>query len=379
MVTAVCNVFINSDIKFGFFKQTFPRVYAISDNWLINIRGKYRQKVQKYIQENLPNSKETCQFFSGLDDTNWAKSTGKMLEKSKYDYIYVFLEDHFLLKPLDHFQAVIQDMINSKIEYFAYSFFNIGLTVQSAEGLYPNYSQHFFSFEFSEKNLDYLKEHNSHFYPYSLTSVCRKKYFQKLLAIEKKALIKVPFLVQALMENCLFIYPKNRAFWFQINKLVSVLGIRFVCYPIASPFNLEKSLFDYGSKLLPLTVGGLKEELFANWDDDNKLSNSSLIKRGLYPLKFTLDTPSRALYSCPTQELRLKKGETITRQFYPDKSRLTSIPTKILKVVEGELQIVARNKIYYLKAGEELCCHANIPHTITAQKDSTVKSGVVYA
>ncbi len=195
MVTAVCNIFINSDFKFKLFKQTFSRVYNISDNWLVNIRGKYREDVANYIRENFGTSRKHCIFFSRLDSDDWAKSTRKMLESSKYDYVYVFLEDHFLLKPIDHFKEVIRDMIDSKIEYFAYSFFDIGLSVKSAEGLDPDYSKHFYSFQLSMDRLGYLKKVNRNFYPYSLVSICSKKYFEKLLRIEDKLLIKVPFFV----------------------------------------------------------------------------------------------------------------------------------------------------------------------------------------
>lgn len=367
MVTAICNVFINSDIKFELFKETFPRVYGISNNWLINIRGKYHENCIKYVQDNFPDFRENCHFFPNLYDNDWAKSTRAMLENSKYDYIYVFLEDHFLLKPLDYFKDVIRDMIDSKVEYFMYSAFNIGLSVHSAEGLYPDYSKYFFHFQFDEKNITYLKENNSQFYPYSSVSICTKKYFEKILTIENKLLLKVPFLLQAFMEKNFFTYPKNRVFWFGVNKLVSYFGIRFVIYPPSTPFNTEKSLFDCDSKLLPLKVGCLMEELFANWDDDNGISNSSLIKRGLYPKHFIIDSKKN--------EPPLKKsyhllcGKILKCQYYPDKPRITKIPLKYILVESGTLDIASSLENLSLSSGEYAWVAANIPHTITARED----------
>lgn len=370
MVTAVCNIFINSDSKFELFKQTFPRVYGVSDNWLINIRGKYREDVVEYIRENFSDSNRNCTFFSGLDDGDWAKSTRKILESSKYEYVYVFLEDHFLLKPIDHFKDVIRDMIDSKIECFAYSFFDIGLSVKSAEGLDSDYSKHFYSFQLSQDRLGYLKKANRNFYPYSLASVCSRKYFEKLLKVEDKFLIKVPFFIQVAMENVFFIYPRNRRFWSQLNRLFAPLRLRFVIYPPASPFNLERSLFDIEKELLPLRVGGLKEELFANWDDDNRLSNSSLIKRGLYPERLRVENqlvPKPA--DC--KEYTLAKDQSSQYQFCPDVSRIKNVPMKYIHVEKGSLEISSAKESFFLVEGGSVWIAANIPHTLFANENCT--------
>lgn len=370
MVTAVCNIFVNSDFKFELFKQTFPRVFDVSDNWLINIRGKYREDVLKYIRENFDASGKHCVFFSGLDSDDWAKSTRKMLEGSKYDYVYVFLEDHFLLKPIDRFKEVIRDMIDSKIEYFVYSFFDIGLSMRNAEGLNPDYSKHFYSFRLSKERLGYLKKANRNFYPYSLASICSKKYFKQLLKVEGKLLIKVPFFFQVVMENAFFMYPRNRRFWSHLNRLLAPLQVRFVIYPPASPFNLERSLFDIEKELLPLRVGGLKEELFANWDDDNHLSNSSLIKRGLYPEHLRVENQSVSR-PADCKEHILAKGQSSRYQFCPDVSRVQNLPTKYIRIEKGSLEISSDKESFLLVEGNSVWIAANIPHTLLAHENCT--------
>ena len=234
MISAICNIYINSQEKFELFKETFPLTYSISDNWLIYIRGKYSKNVVAFIRYN-KNAKQNCMFFNNLYDNDWAKSTRKMLGKAKYEYVYIFLEDHFLLKPISHFKSVIRDMVRSGIEYFSYSFFNIGISINSSEGLYPDYSKHFYSFEFGESNIHHLKITNKDFFPYSLASVCTKNYFKRLLNIENKILIKVPFVLQVIMENILFMYPRNRQFLADINRIFSPLKLRFVLYTPASP------------------------------------------------------------------------------------------------------------------------------------------------
>ena len=367
MVTAVCNVFINSDLKSKLFKETFPLVYAISDNWLVNIRGKHREDVTKYIKQTFPNYEENCIFFSGLDDGNWAKSTQKMLEKSRYDYIYVFLEDHFLLKPLDHFRDVILDMKKNGIDYFQYSFFNVGLHTQSIEKIYPDFTDYFFSFLLEAGKLrDMIKEHKV-FYPYSLASVSSKSYFLRLLEIENKTLIMVPVFFQAIIGFFYLSYPRNRSLWFMINRLSSKIGWRFVIYSPATPFNLEKSLFDCDKILLPIKVSFLKSELFANWDDDNGISDSSLIKRGLYPKSFVADSVD---HDPPfLKKYRLLKGKSMRSQYYADKPRITNIPLKFFSVESGALQITSSLGSFCLSPGEHIWVFANIPHVVMAQED----------
>lgn len=373
MITAICNIFINSEIKLNLFKETFPLVYPVSDNWLINIRGKFKNEIINFIK-NQKKSKENCIFFENLYDNNWAKSTKEMLKQSKYKYVYIFLEDHFLLKKIHHFKNVIRDMINSKIEYFSYSFFNIGLSVKSADGLAPDYSKYFYSFLLDQKKIKFLKKNNKHFYPYALTSICTKKYFNKLLEIENKILIKVPFLLQVIMENIFFFYPKNRIFWFNINKFVSNFGIRFIIYSASTPFNLEKSIFDCNLQLLPLKTGGLKEELFANWDDDNELTNSSLVKRGLYPS--TLKTTKKKYELIIEKEYSISKGTIDIKQFYPEINRISHIPIKQLFIKSGSIKIYSDKESYILQKGENIYIYANIPHKIEALENSVYFSKI---
>lgn len=367
MVTAICNVYINSDEKLRLFKETFPSVYEISDNWLIYIRGKYKKEVEKFIQDNFPDKETRMVIFDQLDDSNWSKSTQEMLIQSRYEYIYVFLEDHFLLKSIEHFREVIRNMKDNRIGYFQYSFFNVGLHTRSVEKLYPDFTSHFYSFTLDPARLQEMREEHKYFFPYSLASVSSKQYFLKLLHLEQKT-IKVPSLFQALLESTFFRYPKNRLFWFLLNTITAKLGLRLTIYSAATPFNLEKSLFDFNASLMPLTVGVLREELFANWDDDNGVSDSSLIKRGLYPLSFQEESVKYEV--SPLKIYALPQGQSLQFQYYPDKSRVTVVPLKYIFVEQGVLQVASASQIIQVSAGEHVWVAANIPHTITAVEES---------
>ena len=368
MITAICNIFIDSEQKLKLFKETFPSVFQVSDNWLVNIRGKNRTEAIDFITIQLADAGTSCTIYSNLDQRNWASSTLTMLQDSRHEYIYVYLEDHFLLKPVTHFKNVIHDMKASQIDYFQYSFHNIGLSVQSSEALYPNYSEYFYYFKVAEENLDFLRQNNRHFYPFSLAGICTKEYFIKILTIERKRLVRVPKYIQILMENIVFFYPRNRKFWYKVNRFAAKIGLRFVIYPPESPFNLEKSLFDCDLDLLPMTVGGLRDELFANWDDDNHLSNSSLIKRGLYPrlLQFKDHNEAQPLGG---KEYTLNSGGSTIHQYSPDIPRIEKIALKYILVKKGVLKIQSEQETIVLRERQSIWLHANVPHTLLAVED----------
>ncbi len=369
MLTALCNIFIDSDQKFSLFRETFPRVYPISDNWLISIRGRKREQVLDYIRTTFPDWQRRCILFPPLMSRDWAKSTRHMLTKSRYDYIYLFLEDHFLLQPLTHFQEVVRETIESKIDYLSYSFFSTGISPQSSAPYRPIDSRHLVSFTLVESILPLLRKLNPAFYPYSLASIVHKPYFERLLAVERGRLIYLSRYVQALMANVILLYPKNRIAVRKLNEITRGLNIRFTLYPPATPFNLERSLVDIEPALLPLRIGLLKKELFANWDDDNGRTNASLIKRGLYPA--TLVRPDFIPIDTATAwQQTLAQGEQRTMQYYPEIGRPPRPPLKSIRLDQGAIRLTTSAEQHTLKSGDSLTLHANIPHTMTGLEDS---------
>ncbi|MEO5635384.1 MAG: hypothetical protein ABIP54_01955 [Candidatus Andersenbacteria bacterium] len=361
---------MNSDQKLDLFKEAIARVYAVSDNWLIYIRGSKGPDAIAYMKTLFKDFDSRCKVFDALHENNWAKSTRIMLKYSNYDYVYVFLEDHFLTSSIDVFTQTINEAIQEKIDFFTYSFFNIGVSNVTIGHLYPKNGNLLHSFILQKDTVTLLRKTNSGFYPLSLAGVVKKDFFIKILKIEDAFLLYVPWIVQVCMEQFFFAYPKNRKFWSQVNRLAIKLGIRFVIYPPATPFNLERSLYDIEESLLPTSIGVLKSELFANWDDDNKLPNSSLIKQGLYPFKFTIDTSDDS--DIRGEEIALHKNQNISRQYYPDMHRITNLPIVHIKVISGSVQITAGEEHIALQKGESICGASNIPHTIEALEEARI-------
>ncbi|MFZ1721534.1 MAG: hypothetical protein WAU07_03440, partial [Microgenomates group bacterium] len=256
---------------------------------------------------------------------------------------------------------------DNNIDYFQYSFFNVGLHANSIEKIYPDFTDFFCWFIMKPERIRELRRNHKYFFPYSLASVSSKNYFLGLLALERKKIIRAPIVLQEVLEKIFFHYPRNRSFWFILNKIIAKVGLRLAIYPPATPFNLEKSLFDFDSSLMPIKVGVLREELFANWDDDNGISDSSLMKRGLYPLSFVVNN-----VNCDPSILKRynqPKEKSLKFQYYADKARVTVVPLKYISVESGSLRVTSLLEEVSLSAGEHVWVAANIPHVITATED----------
>jgi len=369
MLTALCNIYLNSSGALEKFQESFPLVYEISDNWLINIRGKEHDAAIAFIKKTFPNSEATCTIFSGLDDTQWAASTTLMLKSARYEYLYVYLEDHFLMKPLSQMREVIKEMMKLKLDYLQYSFFNVGLNLDSLEVFQPDQAEHLFHFTFKPEHIALAKKTNPTFYPYALPSISRLSFFKKLLTIEERRLIKIPRTVQGILENVYFIYPRNRQLYFKLNGWLQNFGLRIVIYTPGSPFNLEKSLHDCDASLLPYELGVLREELFANWDDDNGVTNTSLIRRGLYPRRLQYEQKTPKLAAESFKEETLKKKVKVARRYHPNTGRISTLPLKVIRVHEGSVRISGPTEEHTLHKGETITLYANIPHTLEAIED----------
>lgn len=375
MITAICNVYINSEEKLSLFKGNFSNVYEASDNWLVHIRGKFKGEAVEFVK-NIDAGKNNCIVFEKLFDNDWAKSTRKMIEKAKYDYLYVFLEDHFLMKSIDKLKEIAREAIFNKSDYFSYSFFNIGMSANSVEILYPKETNNFFCFDINKNNQGFISNSFPFFYPYSLASISSKIYFDKLLKKENDfILLKIPSKIYEFIK-IFKPYPTNRNFWSKLNNILKYIKVRLVSYSPATPFNLERSSQDLEINLLPVKIGVLKEELFANWDDDNGLSRSSLVKRGLYPTKLKANEQSD-VSGDEAGKFFLKKGDVLERQYFPEKTRISKIPIKFIKVINGDIKVYSSKENYQLKKSESIAIYANIPHKIEAVEDSAFKIKII--
>lgn len=127
-------------------------------------------------------------------------------------------------------------------------------------------------------------------------------------------------------------------------------------------------LFDCDLDLLPLKVGGLRTELFANWDDDNHLNNSSLIKRGLYP-EHLRSKSQIVIKPSEGKNYTLRKGESTSYQYCPDVNPVQKLPMKYICIKKGSVKVTSNNEAFALNEGQSIWISANIPHTLVACVD----------
>lgn len=368
MVTALCNVYINSDLKLRLFKETFPSVYRVSDNWLIYFRGKYKKEAELFVKQ-LDTSNYVI-IFEKLNDRSWGLSVNEMLKYSKYNYIYIYIEDHFLVESLVFFKEVIKNAINNNIDYFSYSFFNADIDYNTLELSYPDYSKHFAFFDLTEKNKEYFKQHNKYFFPFSLVSVVSKEYFLKLLKEEFFQNKMIPLFVQKIMWRLYLGYPRYRILLCKINKLLNVINLRLTLFTPASPLNMERSIYEIGGNALPLKIGIVNKEIFANYDDDNGAKNVSILKRGKYPKKLKFEGVTKPIAENKLKQYKISAGEIVYRQFYLKSSRQSSIYLKYIYMNEGRIRIQSSSEKYVVNKNEFIYIYANIPHTIEGLEDS---------
>ena len=145
----------------------------------------------------------------------------------------------------------------------------------------------------------------------------------------------------------IFSYPKYSIVINFINFFLSFVNSRLCFYPIDSPFNVEKLNIDKSSFEVSLLkenwkFGILKNELFANFDDDNNAYGESLIKRGLYPFDINKEV-SLETENCVNNTIKLSVGDTYDCTYYSQIHRIRNLPRVFIKIHYGKLKINYNN------------------------------------
>lgn len=280
-LTVFANMLINNPRRFQHLKDSFFSFKDISDNWLINIRGNLRNEVIEFLQEELG---DQMILFELLDEKRagggWFKNSLEMLSKAKYDYIFMWNEDHLNLIPQETYLEIVQDMTRENVDYLMYSWWIFGEYRKNF--LTGNLEEHkYIDTVYLTKKLwkRQLKKGYDK-YIISMAGIFDKEFLIKLLKKEKFKLPKLfttnIFRIMILLDK-LGIKFNHRQYYDLINRLI--FG-KLTKWDNNYPFDLEKS--SYRWDILPIKMGLPKEELFACIDDDLGYKGSDLISRGLY-------------------------------------------------------------------------------------------------
>jgi hypothetical protein len=373
MPALLVNILINDLEKFELFKKTSSDIFKLFDEIHIKFRGKFTTSCLEYVDNNL---ECTPRHYQGLGDYDWVDSTLHMVKNIKSRSIFLYFEDHILLKTSSDLRVILDAFDTQKLDYLSYSFFQASqLEINNILPLNPVHHNSFSSFLLNKDSAIVLGEISKNYYSFSLVSICSVEYFSNLLKIENKK-YKVYNKYLSIIFSKLFKYPLYRKVLSRMNIFLSYFSIRIVFYPINSPFNLEKMLIDNSYREGP-AIGILKDELFANFDDDNGSYKESLIKRGLYPFNsLPRDEVIENLNdSTPLSSFVkiLKKNEEFAFSFYPREARIIKLPIVKIYCLSGYITVVGNNESYAISTGQEKIFYSNLNLIIVSNQKSEIK------
>jgi hypothetical protein len=242
--TVFANFYIDTEERYLRMKDSFFSFYKSNVyDWNINIRGKYKNKVKIFLQENI--SKNLNIFFLE-SKKGWVFDTLNISNYFKTNIIFFWIEDHICIDSVSKINSVVAEMHQNKIDHLIYSFFHKGTYINQLKAVNHEVKKNILFFRYGKKN------------------------YRNLKSWYKKENHTPSYLIAACSFMSLNLFKKN----------LSLSKIKKKYNPML-PFNFEKS-FDE-NKILPFNAGVLKKELFVSIDDNHGENGYCLIDRKLYP------------------------------------------------------------------------------------------------
>ena len=211
-------------------------------SWCLNIRGKYKEKAKKCLEEHISNN---LKIFNYESENGWIEDSKNLVQHIDTEYLLIWVEDHICLSETNILNRIINDLYAKKIDYLKYTFFH-----NKADFPKLNY-------------VDYSETENLYFFDLDIKNYNKIKEGFKNDNIKPNYLLAMPCIINKnlFLKNLEISYYKKK-------------------YKKNLPFNFERSFAE--NEILPFRCSLLKKELFASIDDDKDIPNSSLIGRGLY-------------------------------------------------------------------------------------------------
>jgi hypothetical protein len=375
MVSIFANIRINDPERLEHLKDSFFSFSAISDNWVINVRGKLREEAIAFLKNEL---KEKAVFFELLDDNRgWIKNALTMMPAVKYEYVLLWNEDHINILSTEKTMEILKEAIHARVDYLHY-----GHHEHWRRKFDQNIQNKIIKRGNSIDFVDLTKKNLPLFFPQqrrecitSSPAIFRKKFLIRIMKIEGR---KLPFFLTHTIRRIIALIGRiskrinqKRAFDILNNILFFHKLPRF---EKQTPFELEITQDRF--YILPVRVASSHEEFFVCIDDDiNKdgsMDGYQLIKRGLYPVQNLLvlgrETPpnARTLYT-----IALSKGEKFSDRYYINQIR-TYEPLRALLVSTGDIEVHSGQESVIVKDSQSVRFYPNIQHTIVARENVSV-------
>ena len=372
MPALLINIKIEEEEKYELFRVTLADLCGLFDECHVKIRGTYSNKCIEYIGKQFG---EGVNFYQDLDETDWLATTLLMLKKVASRSVFLYFEDHRLVASKQKLKTTFADFDNYNVDYMCYSFFKASkLGVRNLLPLGVTQRELFHEFYLTPQTKNLIGKISPGYYTFSLVSLISVKYFEELISARNKKIKIFSKWVTALI-NFMFSYPRYRAVFHKINFLLSYINATLCIYPPSSPFNLEHMWFE---SIVPIKggwkIGINKDELFANYDDDNGFYGESLIKRGLYPLTTEAnigpdEVPDRLI----TSTIMLSQGQCFDISYHAAVGRIRKPPIVFVKVEAGRVLHKSNVNKFIMQSGEFRAFYSNKGATLEACERSVIQ------
>jgi hypothetical protein len=246
------NFFIDNEERLQRMKDSFKSFKSIKpQEWIINIRGKYKIDAGEYLQNELGKKLHLSYLNSGF---GWFFVSKKISEKITASYVLFWIEDHILLAQPKILNKCIYEMNQFNVDILCYTWYIQSLMdpykIIEPYGAGKYITARKIDSKATIKIIDKLKERKpilgipklDDFYVISASSIMKRDFFKKVLLSKKP-------------------YLKRR--------------------PRKTPHDFEKRSKDNFASII--RTAWPTQELFVCIDDDLGKTGYSLISRGLYP------------------------------------------------------------------------------------------------
>lgn len=372
MITLFINIQINTREKLSNFKNTVKLLVEHFTVCLIKVRGSYAAEALDYFNSIYEGDVKS---YQGLPENDWVATTKMMLGDVRTRSVFLYFEDHRLLKDGNAFKNLLENFEASSLDYLPYSFFRASrLSKKNLLPFKPVRINDICIYEINNLNINYYEKISPGYYIFSLLSIASVDYFKRILD-EEDAQFKIKSKILLKLLSLTLPYPKNRNFLYKFNnKFQKIFNVRFGLYERNAPFNMERHWAEnlyLGQK--NWNFGLLLQEYFANFDDDNGADNESLIKRGLFPFENNPNLNEAFGTNSLTQSISLNPNEEIDLTYISARERVSTPPILIIEPTFGPIYVTYSMTHSKINAKETKMYYPNLGITAKSTNGDVLK------